>query len=204
MRSGRAEFSGMRMALIERPSGWVEGARAGVTMAPRLLIVLGISPNAGHPRMLERNHIVRLHRPNEARSRIKGWGCLTAVLLGIAGLCDPNFAVAADARGGGDHRVAVDRADRTVTPGVRRGIVARRSEMPPGGTVVLRGSRPANPPGNANVEQPTLGVSGEGYGSTANRAAGVALPPGGIDLGNMGGFDFSGLNPPASAWILGR
>ena len=142
----------------------------------------------------------RLKKPS---SRIKGWGCLTAILLGIAGLCDPNFA-AADVRGGGAHPFDMKRADRTVSPAGRHGTLARRSKMPPGGTVVLRGSRPANPPSNPNVEQPTAGVSGEGYGSTANRAAGAALPPGGIDFGNLGGFDFSGLNPPVSAVIRSR
>ncbi len=111
---------------------------------------------------------MRPPRLNNASSRIRGWGCLTAILLGIAGLCDPNFAVAADARAGGTpQRFDVDPADRTVPPAARRGIVARRSEMPPGSVVVLRGRYTA-------------------------------------DWGNMGGFDFSGLSPPAGGVILGQ
>jgi hypothetical protein len=132
---------------------------------------------------------VRSPRLNKARSRITGWRCLAAVLLGIAGLSDPNVAVAADAKGGTAHRSYVDRADRTVPPGVRRGVAARRSEMPPG-VVVLRGSRPVYP----NLDQPTPG--GEGYGSTDNGPPDLAPAAGGVDLGNVGGFDFSGLDPP--------
>jgi hypothetical protein len=134
-------------------------------------------------------------------SRIGGWGCLTAILLGIAGFCDPNFAAAADARGGGAaQRVDVDRADRTVPPAARRGIVTRRSEVPPGGVVVLRGSRPANP----NVGPPPFGVNGEGYGSTANGTPDIGPTPYTGGLGNVGGFDFSGLSPPAGVFILGQ
>jgi hypothetical protein len=131
---------------------------------------------------------VRPPRLNEARFRIRGWGCLTAILLGVTGFCDPTFALAADANGGDAHRFAADRADRTVTPPVRRGIAARRSEMSPG-VVVLRGSRPAIPPPYPNVGEPAPG--GEGYGSTD-----VAAAPGGVNLGNVGGYDFSGLDPP--------
>src|SRR5216683_993419 len=145
--------------------------------------------------MLDRSRAVRPPRFNKARSRIKGWGCLTAILLGIAGFCGPNFAVAADAKGGGAHRSYIDRADQTVPPAVRRGVAARRSEMPPG-VVVLRGSRPVNP----NVEQPTPG--GEGYGSTANGSADIGPTPYTADWGNVGGFDFSGLNPPPPAGVF--
>ncbi len=148
---------------------------------------------------------MRPPRLNKPSSRINGWGCLTAILLGIAGLCDPNFAAAADVRGGGAHPFDMKRADRTAPPAVNRGITARRSQTPPGRTVVLRGSRPANPPPNQNAGQATPGVSGEGYGSTANRPAGVGLPPGAIGLGNVGGFDFSGLSPPPTGvFILGQ
>ena len=142
---------------------------------------------------------MRPPRLNNASSRIRGWACLTAILLGVGGLCDPNFAVAADAGGGGaPQRFDVDPADRTVPPAARRGIVARRSEMPPGGVVVLRGTRPAYP----NVEQPTPG--GEGYGSTANGPSDIGPTRYTADWGNMGGFDFSGLSPPAGGVILGQ
>ena len=136
---------------------------------------------------------MRPPRLNEARFRIKGWGCFIAILLGIAGFCDPNFALAADAKGGGANPSEVDRADRTVTPPVRRDIAARHSEMPPG-VVVLRGSRPAIPPPYPYVGEPALG--GEGYGSTADGSPDIAAAPGAVDLGNVGGFDFSGLDPP--------
>jgi hypothetical protein len=135
---------------------------------------------------------VRPPRLNEARFRIRGWGCLTAILLGVTGFCDPTFALAADANGGDAHRFAADRADRTVTPPVRRGIAARRSEMPPG-VVVLRGSRPAIPPPYPYVGEPALG--GEGYGSTADGSPDIVAPRA-VDLGNVGGYDFSGLDPP--------
>ena len=60
----------------------------------------------------------------------------------------------------------------------------------PGGTVVLRGSRPTYP----NIAQPIPGGSGEGYGSTAN---GPPVSPGlGWDRGfDSLGFDRSGLSP---------
>ncbi len=67
---------------------------------------------------------MRPPRLNKPSSRINGWGCLTAILLGIAGLCDPNFAAAADVRGGGAHPFDMKRADRTAPPAVNRGITA--------------------------------------------------------------------------------
>jgi hypothetical protein len=138
---------------------------------------------------------VRPPRLNRANSRISGWRCLAAILVGIAGLCDPNFAVAADARGGGvPQRFDVDPADRTVPP------AARRAEIPPGGVVVLRGSRPVYP----NLGPPPFGVNGEGYGSTANGSADIGPTPYTADWGNVGGFDFSGLSPPAGGIILGQ
>jgi hypothetical protein len=141
---------------------------------------------------------VRPPRLNEARFRIKGWRCLAAVLLAVAGLFGANVAVAADAKAadakdGGAHRFEVDRGDRTVPPAARRGIAARRSEMPPG-VVVLRGSRPAIPPPYPYVGEPALG--GEGYGSTADGSPDIAAAPSAVDLGNVGGYDFSGLDPP--------
>jgi hypothetical protein len=136
---------------------------------------------------------VRSPRLNEARFWTKSWGFLIAILLGIAGFCDPTFALAADANGGDAHRFAADRADRTVPPPARRGIAARHSEMP-AGVVVLRGSRPAIPPAYPNIEQPTPG--GEGYGSTTDGSPDIAAAPGAVDLGNVGGYDFSGLDPP--------
>ena len=66
----------------------------------------------------------------------------------------------------------------------------------PAGVVVLRGSRPAIPPPYPNVGEPTPG--GEGYGSTDNGPPDVAAAPGGVDLGNVGGYDFSGLDPPVT------
>ena len=139
---------------------------------------------------------MRPHRLGEPCSRIKRWGCLVAVLLGIAGLYDANVARAADAKGGTAQGVHVDRADRAAPPPVRRGISARHSEMPPG-VVVLRGSRPAYPPPYPPpypyVGEPAL--AGEGYGSD-NGPPDFAPATGGVDLGNVGGYDFSGLDPP--------
>jgi hypothetical protein len=145
---------------------------------------------------------VRPPRLNEASSRIKGWRCLAAVLLAVAGLYGANVAVAADLKGGGAHPSEVDRADRTVPPAARRGIAARRSEMPPG-VVVLRGSRPAIPPPYPYVGEPALG--GEGYGSTADGSPDIAAAPSAVDLGNVGGYDFSGLDPPVTGvFVLGQ
>ena len=125
---------------------------------------------------------------DEVRSWIASRGCLVAALLAIAGLCGPNVAAAADAGGDGVHRF---NSDRTGDPAHRPEVMS--------GVVVLRGSRPANPPPNPNVGEPSPSEGGEGYGSTVN-----ALPPGVIDFGNVGGFDFSGFNPPVSAVILGQ
>jgi len=83
---------------------------------------------------------------------------------------------------------------------VRRGIVPRRSAISPSVVVVLRGSRPAN----SNMWSPPMGVNGEGYGSTANGPPEIGPTPYTAGLGNVGGFDFSGLSPPAGVFILGR
>src|SRR5205807_210296 len=98
-----AESLGASIGRIGQP---VDNARAGATLAPGLLIVLRT------PRMVERNRVVRPLRLKTACSRIKGCGCLVAVLLGIAGLGNPNLAAAADIRGADGQRFAVDRANR--------------------------------------------------------------------------------------------
>jgi hypothetical protein len=130
---------------------------------------------------------------NEVRSWIASRGCLVAALLAIVGFCGPNVAAAADTGDRGVHRFNGDPIDRPAPPPVMH-----RAQTA-SGVVVLRGSRPANPPPNQNVGEASAGEGGEGYGSTVN-----ALPPGVIDFGNVGGFDFSGLNPPVSAVILGQ
>ena len=82
------------------------------------------------------------HRAQGASSRISGLACLTAVLLGIAIIPQPNLADAADGKGG----------DATALS-VMRGAGSDRSdlsEVPAGGSVVLRGTRPSQPsPGEA-------------------------------------------------------
>jgi hypothetical protein len=148
--------------------------------------------------MRERSRVVRPAHFDEVRSWIASRGCLVAALLAIAGLCGPNVAAAADAGGDGVHRFNSDRADPAPPTAARRGDLAPRPEVL-SGVVVLRGSRPANPPPNPNIGEPSPSEGGEGYGSSVN-----ALPPGVIDFGNVGGFDFSGLNPPVSAVILGQ
>src|SRR5438067_12956603 len=80
-----AESLGASIGRIGQP---VDNARAGATLAPGLLIVLRT------PRMVERNCVVRPLRLKAACSRIKGCGCLVAVLLGIAGLGNSNLAAA--------------------------------------------------------------------------------------------------------------
>ena len=69
-------------------------------------------------------------------SRISGIARLSAVLLAIALLSQPNVADAADNKGG-DTAIAVVRGP---TSDVRE-----MPEVAPGGGVVLRGTRPVNP-----------------------------------------------------------
>ena len=89
------------------------------------------------------------YRAQRASPRISGLACLTAVLLGIAIIPQPNLADAADGKGG----------DATALS-VMRGAGSDRSdlsEVPAGGSVVLRGTRPS---------QPSPGEAGEGNAAT--------------------------------------
>src|SRR3954466_7574380 len=73
---------------------------------------------------------------NGTRFRLIGPGCLAAALLGIAVLWQPNIAAAADGKSG----------SLTILPVVVPGDAVDRPtpEIAPGGTLVLRGTRPVN------------------------------------------------------------
>ena len=134
------------------------------------------------------------YRAHGTRPSINGLACLTAVLLGIAVLSPLNPADAADGKGGGVTTFSVmpgrgpDRSDL--------------SEVPVGGPVVLRGTRPAKP----NTSPASPGEIGEGYAG-----ANTALQQGSGDpyqqrqnntflqaplygWGWDGRYDFSGLS----------
>ena len=83
------------------------------------------------------------YRAPEASPRISGLACLTAVLLGIAMISQPNLVDAADGKGGDATALSVMRG-----PGSDRSDL---SEVPAGGSVVLRGTRPPN------ASEPPLG-----------------------------------------------
>jgi hypothetical protein len=91
---------------------------------------------------------VKPYRVHGTRPSI-GLVCLTVVLLGVG--TQPNLADAADGKGRGATASSV-----TPAPGPDRSDL---SEVPVGGPVVLRGTRPAKP--NASPASP--GEIGEGY-----------------------------------------
>jgi hypothetical protein len=127
---------------------------------------------------------------NGTRFTFNGVGCLAAVLLGIAVLW-PNLAAAADVKGG----------SLTVSP-VLRGDADDRStepEVAPGGTLVLRGTRAANP----SPAPPNPGDRTQGTGAVTNGPA----APVGYSTGWDQRYDYSGLNwgPPGPVMgIVGR
>jgi hypothetical protein len=94
-------------------------------------------------------------RTYTARSRVRRLACLIAILLGIAILSQPNLATA-NGKGRGDTALPLMRG-----PGSGR---SELSEMPAGGSVVLRGTRPPRP----NASQPFPGDGGEGYAVANN------------------------------------
>ena len=107
--------------------------------------------------------------------RIEGRGRLTAVLLGIAGLCDPSLAGAADV-------LTAAPPSNIESPG--------SPEIAAGGTVVLRGSRPKPSPG-----LPAFEGSGTGYQSTGNGPASALPPRLGWDRDyDTSGFDRTGID----------
>src|SRR5437763_3301777 len=148
--------------------------------------------------MSDRSRSMKAPRPNTASARIKTCGRLAAVLLGIAGLCGPTLATAAETKGGPAGPILMHRAGETASPAPRRIVVERREtrQVAQGGPVVLRGTRPANP----NPAPTPPGASGEGIGSTSGGPA-VALPPG---AGSDPTLDSSGLSPPGGVLLLGR
>jgi hypothetical protein len=128
---------------------------------------------------------------NGTRFPLPGPGCLAASLLAIALLCQPNPAAAADGKG----------ASLTVSP-VLRGDVDDRGaepEVAPGGTLVLRGTRPVNP----SPAPPNPGDRTQGAGVVTNGpAAPVGYAPGWDQR-----YDYSGLDwgPPGPViGVVGR
>jgi hypothetical protein len=129
-----------------------------------------------------------------------GPGRLAAALLGIAVLWQPNIAAAADGKSG----------SLTILPVVVPGDAVDHPvpEVAPGGTLVLRGTRPVNlnagnlnagnlNTGNANAgnaNQPNPGGGPQGIGAVTNGPAAAAYAAPGWDQR----FDYSGLDwgPP--------
>jgi len=124
---------------------------------------------------------VTTSRARSAISSIAGFACLAAAAVAAGVICSPGGAAAADRRA------------RTVAASVVRvPSVDRRAlpEIAPGGTVVLRGSRPANSNAtNTNPAPRATDQFGAGYGSSRPAAA-VSRP--GWDLD----FDAGGLDTP--------
>ena len=123
---------------------------------------------------------------NGTRFPLIGLGCLAAALLGTAVLCQANLAAAAD-----------DSRGATVFPVVPGNAVDRPvPEVAPGGTLVLRGTRPVNAgnPNGGNPNQPNPGGGAPGIGAVANGPAAAAYAAPGWDQR----FDYSGLDwgPP--------
>src|SRR5437764_1283024 len=129
--------------------------------------------------MSDRSRAMKAPRPNTASAQIKTCGRVAAVLLGIAGLCDPSLATAAEAKGGPAAPMMMHRAGEAAPPAPRRVVVERREtrQVAQGGPVVLRGTRPANP----NPAPAPLSVTGEGVGSTLGGPGPALLPGAGSD-----------------------
>jgi hypothetical protein len=124
-----------------------------------------------------------------AGSRISGLGYLAAGLL-AAMLYQPSLATAADRSASGDIALPVVRGpslDRPESP-----------EVSPGGTLVLRGTRPVSPSaGNPNAGQPYPAASGTD--APANGPAGSLNTAPGWDRR----FDTSGLDTSAAPSMIG-
>ena len=128
--------------------------------------------------------------PSGTRFSLYGLGCVAAGLLAIAMLCQPNPAAAADGKG----------ANLPLSPVVRapvlRGDADDRStepEVAPGGTLVLRGARAANP----SPAPPNPGDRTSATAPVTNGPAAAVGYSGGWDTR----YDYRGLNwgPPAPA-----
>ena len=107
-------------------------------------------------------------------SLINAKACFSAVLFAaIATVVTAGNAGAADTPPG----VA---GNRGTAPDARAVVIERRTlpQVAPGGTVVLRGSRSSE----ATLAQPTVGATGQGYGSSTAPGL-VVLPGAGGDTG---------------------
>lgn len=117
---------------------------------------------------------------NGTRFPLIGLGRLAAALLGTAVLCQANLAAAAD-----------DSRGAAVFPVVPGNAVDRPvPEVAPGGTLVLRGTRPVSP----SPTPPNPGGGAPGIGAVVNGPAAAAYSAPGWDQR----FDYSGLDwgPP--------
>jgi hypothetical protein len=140
---------------------------------------------------------VKPSRTNPAHSRTAGLRYLAAGLL-VAMLSQPALASAADRS---------DRGDITL-PVVRSPSLDQRElpEVSPGGTVVLRGTRAANPnAGNPNAGQPYPGGSEADAAAAANGpAAPLNATPGWDRQFDRGGLDTSAAPPMIGTIGVGR
>jgi len=132
---------------------------------------------------------VKASRANNARCRIAGLGYLATGLL-AAMLSQPILASAADRSASGDIALAVVRG-----PSLDQ---RESSEVSPGGTLVLRGTRPVSPSaGNPNAGQPYPAASGTD--APANGPAGSLNTAPGWDRR----FDTGGLDTSAAPSMIG-
>ena len=122
-----------------------------------------------------------------AGSRISGLGYLAAGLL-AAMLCQPSLAAAADRSASGDIALPVVRGPSSDRP--------EAPEVSPGGTLVLRGTRPVSPSaGNPNAGRPYPAASE----AAANGPAGPLDTAPGWDRR----FDTGGLDTSAAPSMIG-
>lgn len=121
-------------------------------------------------------------------SRSKAGICFSVVLsAGMAAIAGSGSAVAADAPPG------IAAGNRGTAPDARTVVIERRTlpQVAPGGTVVLRGSRSSE----TTLAQPTLGASGQSYGSSSAPSRAVSLGAGWDSGLDATGLDRSGLEP---------
>ena len=140
---------------------------------------------------------MKASRAIPARSWITGLGYLAAGLM-VAMLSQPGLADAADRKARGDTALSV----------VRGPSVDQRElpELSPGGTVVLRGSRPVSPnAGNSTAGRPYPAASeAEAAAAAAGPAGPLNAAPGWDRQFDMGGLDTSAAPPMFGPIGVGR
>jgi hypothetical protein len=170
------------------------GARSQMSFISGASVSSPASLGSAGVRLSRGRRVVEPFRAHGTRRSISGLVFLTVVLLSTAVLSQPNLADAADGKHGGATALSVMSG-----PGSDR---SDFSEVPVGGPVVLRGTRPAKP----NTSPASPGEIGEGYAgaNTApqqgsgdpyqQRQNNTFLQAPLYGWGWDGRYDFSGLN----------